>query len=237
MEYNRPIVLSIAGLDPSGGAGLLADVKTVEQHRCLGFGVATAWTVQTENRFMSVYWLPLEDILAQLRPLLNQYPVAAVKIGIVQHLDVLRRIVDALPAGIPIVWDPVMTASAGGTLLLGIGRENLQGILERIYLVTPNLPESRVLGPVSAYCRVYLKGGHAATGKGTDILYHHGVILQRFPSGGALPAKHGSGCILSSAISAGLAMGLDIITACAQAKAYTEKALGSNTQLLAYHHV
>ncbi|PUZ29959.1 hydroxymethylpyrimidine/phosphomethylpyrimidine kinase [Chitinophaga costaii] len=237
MAYNRPIVLSIAGLDPSGGAGLLADIKTFEQHRCLGFGVATAWTVQTENKFERVHWLSIAQILEQLHPLQDQYRLAAVKIGIVQDLHMLQAIVEALPPQVPIVWDPVMAASAGGALLSNINAAILPGILKRLYLVTPNLPESRMLGPLSNDCKVYLKGGHAETEKGTDFLYDQGVMVQRFAATDILPGKHGSGCILSSAIAAGLATGLDLPAACRQAKAYIEKILVSNPNLLAYHHV
>ncbi|MES2485794.1 MAG: bifunctional hydroxymethylpyrimidine kinase/phosphomethylpyrimidine kinase, partial [Bacteroidota bacterium] len=89
MEYNRPALLSIAGFDPSGGAGVLADVKTFEQHRCLGFAAVTALTVQTENAFHKTVWQPLQMIIDQIEPLINTYKIEVIKIGIVESPEVL----------------------------------------------------------------------------------------------------------------------------------------------------
>ncbi|PUZ25603.1 hydroxymethylpyrimidine/phosphomethylpyrimidine kinase [Chitinophaga parva] len=236
MAYSRPIVLSMAGLDPSGGAGLLADMKTVEQHRCIGMGVATAWTVQTESRFESVHWLSLQEILSQLQPLLSQYRIGAVKIGIVPNLEILRTLLQVLP-NVPVVWDPVLVASAGGSFLQEITDHLLEEVLHRVMLVTPNVPESNVLQLPRTGCTTYLKGGHDRTHKGRDVLYRGISLMHEFPSSGELPAKHGSGCVLSSAIAAGLAKGEGLVTACTNAKAYTEKILASNNQRLAYHYV
>lgn len=236
MAYSRPIVLSIGGLDPSGGAGLLADIKTVEQHRCIGMGVATAWTVQTESRFESVHWLSLQEILSQLQPLLLQYRIGAVKIGIIPGLEILRALLQVLP-GIPVVWDPVLAASAGGNFLQDVAEGLLEEVLHHVTLVTPNVPESSVLQLPRAGCTTYLKGGHDMAHKGRDVLYSGTSLVHEFPSSGELPAKHGSGCVLSSAIAAGLAKGEALVTTCTNAKAYTERILASNNQRLAYHHV
>lgn len=250
MAYNRPIVLSIAGLDPSGGAGLLADIKTFEQHRCLGFGAASAWTVQTEILFGSVHWLSLDEIIKQLSPLFETYSISAVKIGIIQNLDVLLEILRWMHLkrpSISIVWDPVLAPSAGGKFLADASFILLSEVLQLITIVTPNIPEAKAIAHnenaaaaatyLSRYAKVYLKGGHAEQDKGVDILYDQQREIKRFSSAGMLPPKHGSGCILSSAIAAGIALDLDIITACERAKTYTEKVLNSNPQLLAYHHV
>lgn len=228
--------MSLAGLDPSGGAGLLADIKTFEQHRCLGFGVATAWTVQTGSTFTSVHWLTEDEVHAQLQPLLTEYKISAVKIGIIPNLELLRSLLDVLPI-VPVVWDPVLAASAGGNFLENVSPELLETLLQRITLVTPNLPESQVLQLPRAGCKTYLKGGHAIADKGTDVLFDGTTSVKVFPSLGVLPAKHGSGCVLSSAIAAGLAKGADLITTCINAKAYTESILASNDQDLAYHYV
>lgn len=236
MAYCRSIVLSIAGLDPSGGAGLLADIKTVEQHRCIGMGVATAWTVQTESRFESVHWLSMQEILSQLQPLLSQYTIGAVKIGIIPNLEMLRALLQVLPH-VPVVWDPVLAASAGGSFLQGVTESVLAEVLHCVTLVTPNMPESHALQLPRAACTTYLKGGHSITHKGRDVLFQGAMPVQEFPSHGELPAKHGSGCVLSSAIAAGLAKGEDLVTACTNAKAYTERILASNDQRLAYHYV
>ena len=86
MESNRPVVMSIAGFDPCGGAGILADIKTFEQHKVYGLGVNTSQTLQTENDFISIRWETENDILNALEKLLTHYDVKAVKIGIVENI-------------------------------------------------------------------------------------------------------------------------------------------------------
>lgn len=248
MVYTRPVVVSIAGLDPTAGAGLLADVKTCEQHRCLGFGVASALTVQTENTFHRVDWLPLTTILDQAAPLFAQYAVAVVKIGIIENftvLDSLVRWITAQRADIRLVWDPVLAASAGFRFVDDVEPARLQEVLRRIYLVTPNVPEARQLAGIddaqeaarqlARYCRVYLKGGHLTEHTGTDYLYEAEQVTTFLPGTHRAWPKHGSGCILSSAIAANLAWGKSLPQACTEGKAYIERILNSNENLLAYH--
>lgn len=250
MAYERPCVLSIAGLDPSGGAGLLADIKTFEQLRCLGFGVASALTAQTEDHFLSVDWLPLTAIQTQCAPLLERYPVTVIKIGIMQDLSTLLELINWLQEhnpGIQIVWDPVLAASSGFKLMEPTWNAVLPVLLQKITLLTPNTREAQLLSglddaPEAAsrlalFCNILLKGGHAETEKGTDQLYTGTTKTAIKPGRQDLPAKHGSGCILSSAIAAQLALGLPLEEACRNAKQYIETALTSNEHLLAYHYV
>lgn len=250
MAYSRPSVISIAGLDPSGGAGLLADIKTFEQHRCLGFGIASAITAQTENRFFNINWLSFDDIRKQSAPLLEQYTVDVVKIGIMENMDFLLQLVTWLKSkqdSIRIVWDPVITASSGFHFMIGSFKDKLPELLKLMHLVTPNTKEAMQLTDVESaqdaalwmaqYCPVLLKGGHATTEKGVDYLFYNQEKTALIPTQRDLPAKHGSGCILSSAIAAQLALGASLKDACINAKAYIETILNSNPQLLAYHHV
>lgn len=250
MGYNRPAVLSIAGLDPSGGAGLLADIKTLEQHRCLGFGVASAITAQTEDHFFNIEWLSLPAIQQQCTPLLERYTVDVVKIGIMENIDILLELVYWLRSKknkVLIVWDPVLTSSSGFRFINETNQNNLEELLQQIHLVTPNTQEALQLGNsaqakdaalwMAQYCSVLLKGGHAEEEKGVDYLYHKGQKTALQPSRNNLPAKHGSGCILSSAIAAQLALGVPLEQACLKAKKYIETLLNSNQQLLAYHYV
>ena len=247
MAYERPCVLSIAGLDPSGGAGLLADIKTFEFHRCLGFGVATAITAQTEDRFFDINWLPATALRMQCKPLLERYTVPVVKIGITENLATLRNLVKWLHGtnkDLQIVWDPVLAASAGFRFLELADRTLLAEILQELTLVTPNTGEALQLSGLdethraalwlAQYCPVLLKGGHAQE-RGVDYLYEQEQQTVSYPAQAVLPAKHGSGCILSSAIAANLALGHSLAEACRRAKAYTETLLNSNDQLLAYH--
>lgn len=248
MEYSRSILLSIAGADPSGGAGLLADVKTFEQHRCLGFAAVTAITAQTENTFLNAVWLPLQMVVDQCEPLLEKYKIDVVKIGVVESLDFMLELVHYIKSKNPnvkIIWDTVLKPSAGGEFISSIDDIVLENILQQVYLITPNsLEVCRLAGVkeakqaaalLSRYCNVYLKGGHLAEDKGTDFLYQKSTALAFLPSHNNLPQKHGSGCILSSAIAANIALGSGLETACREAKQYIEIILNSNPNLLAYH--
>lgn len=247
MSYERPVVLSIAGYDPSGGAGVLADVKTFEQHRCLGMAAVTAWTVQTEDTFL--HWSPmsLETIIAQIKPLLERYPIPAIKIGLCpgpEQLTGLLRWLKANALQTKIVWDPVLSASAGYAFVAHQA-EAMAEIMQYVDLTTPNVPEALRLSGVATeeeaavilarYTNVLLKGGHSTEAPGTDRLWSAGVRTDIPSTGAQVYAKHGSGCILSAAIAANLALGLTLAQACREGKQYTEQVLRSNTQLLAYH--
>lgn len=249
MNYNRPIVLSIAGFDPTGGAGVLADVKTFEQFHVLGMGVLSATTVQTESSFMKVNWLSVPEIIQQLEPLVMNYTIEVVKIGIIESLKTMDTLVSWLLEKIPnckIVWDPVLAASSGFELHSEIETSLLHGILRRIYLLTPNVPEARKLTDLldeiesgfqlGEYTNVLLKGGHSALRVGVDLLIENKRPVEiDVQTAQKKTEKHGSGCMLSSAIAAGLAQGLTLELACEKGKEYTEKRLSSNHQLLAYH--
>jgi hydroxymethylpyrimidine/phosphomethylpyrimidine kinase len=96
MSPNRPFVVSIAGFDPTAGAGVLTDIKTFEQHRVYGFAITTANTIQTENQFLSIQWTDIAFVLRSIEELFKNYPIKAVKIGIVPSLAYLQEIVLAL---------------------------------------------------------------------------------------------------------------------------------------------
>lgn len=241
--------MSIAGLDPSGGAGLLADIKTFEQHRVNGFGVCTALTVQTPSQFVSVEWLPLTCILAQSKPLLTGNPVSYCKIGImpdIQSLLALVRQVKQFSPGIRIILDPVLKASSGFSFHNSIHQLAWKELLAEIYLLTPNYDEALLLTgltdgeaaarQLSSGCAVLLKGGHHKNKPGYDILYINDVVHTYPPLLTKVFPKHGSGCVLSAAITAGLANGLSLEEACDNGKAYTEKLLASHSSLTGYHH-
>ena len=109
MSKNRPIVLTIAGFDPSGGAGVLADIKTFELHKVYGFAINTANTIQTENEFHKIQWTPIDFILESIITLFDSYVIRVVKIGIVPSLNYLGQIVFCLKKyspSIKIIWDP-----------------------------------------------------------------------------------------------------------------------------------
>lgn len=249
MLYKRPIVLSIAGFDPCGGAGVLADVKTFEQHRCLGMAVNTAYTNQVENRFISLKWAAPDEIILSLETLLDHYPIHVVKIGMIENLHLLSKIIQRLKQKnktLKIIWDTVLAASANYTFIEEVDRQQLTDVLKHLYLITPNRHEALKLSghademtaakALSAHCHVLLKGGHSVEEKGNDhLFYDKGCIKIEAGVSDVLAPKHGSGCILSSAVTANLALGYGLEDACKQAKRYTETILNSNPDLLAYH--
>ena len=252
MTYNRPITLSIAGFDPTGGAGILADIKTFEQHKCLGMGVVTANTYQTENNFFSVDWLPQSFIVQQLSLLLGSYKIDFVKIGLVENLQILNAICDVLRSNHPnifILWDSILSASAGYSFINSINKTQLKEALSKIDLITPNANEAKALTSINneteaaqqlaKNCSVLLKGGHTLdkSKKGIDKLYCLDTVFEIEPMMENFYDKHGTGCILSSAILANLARGENIEIACRKAKIYLELISNSNQHLLAYHNV
>jgi hydroxymethylpyrimidine/phosphomethylpyrimidine kinase len=248
MPDARPYALSIAGFDPSGGAGVLADVKTFEMHRVYGFGVCSALTVQTDTDFLKVQWLRIEEILEQLEPLVKKFSIQACKIGIVENLEVLLEIILYLKKrqhDIQIVLDPILKASAGFTFHGSVEPIKLTDILREIRLITPNydemqqlnadLPPTEVAQSLAAHCAVLLKGGHNPEAPGTDYLFEQETCTALEPTLPTVYPKHGSGCVLSAAIAANLALGNTLTEACRRGKRYTESVLSSNQSLLGYH--
>jgi hydroxymethylpyrimidine/phosphomethylpyrimidine kinase len=249
MENRRPYVLSIAGLDPSGGAGLLADIKTFEALGTYGLGVCTALTVQTDSRFLSVEWQSAKQIIAQAIPLLETYPVSYCKIGIVKDASTILEVIQAVKAiqpDIHIILDPVLKASAGYTFHDTAQLSVWKKVLQQVYLLTPNYQEALLLSRqedghtaatiLAARCAVLLKGGHRQERQGVDSLYTTATSILDIPAGNkSVFPKHGSGCVLSAAITAQLAAGNSLPAACITAKLYTEKFLASHSSLLGYH--
>jgi hydroxymethylpyrimidine/phosphomethylpyrimidine kinase len=248
MEYTRPIVISIAGFDPTGGAGVLADIKTIEQNNCLGFGVLTSTTIQTEIEVMGVNWLTEDEILNQLNPLLENYEVRAVKIGIVNQLSTLKAIclrIREVNPEINIVWDPVLVATSGKPFLEDVTKDDLDDVLSLIDLITPNTLEAIELGggedemesarELLKMTNVLLKGGHSSIEVGTDVLLYEDKEIKIKSEVVEYHDKHGTGCILASAIASDLAKGTSLVQSCRNAKQYLETTANSNSQRLAYH--
>ena len=249
MPGTRPYVLSIAGFDPSGGAGILADIKAFEQHDVYGFGVCSALTVQSDTEFLKVQWLPAQEIIEQLEPLLSKFKISVCKIGIVQSMDVLLEVIlylKRLQPHIQIILDPVLKASAGFAFHDALQLQQLNGVLQEITLATPNYNEIQQLNPdspptdaakkMAKHCAILLKGGHNPEALGTDYLFEQNLCTPLEPSVSAVSPKHGSGCVLSAAIAANLALGYTLPEACRRGKRYTESFLNSNQTLLGYHN-
>lgn len=244
-----PYVMSIAGFDPTAGAGILADIKCFEQNDVYGLGVCSALTIQTDTDFLKNDWLHASQIIAQMTPLLSRFKVTAIKIGLIKNIAVLSDVIIHLKRYQPdvkIVMDPVMKASAGYQFHdWEDGLKQLLPILKQIDLITPNYMEMVSLGAGqevfqtaeawSEYCPVLLKGGHLKSHTGTDFLYQSKTLYELKPGVTEVYQKHGSGCVLSAAITAGLAKRKTLLNACMEAKKYTEHFLNSNESLLGYH--
>ena len=251
MPTNRSYALSIAGFDPSAGAGILADIKTFEQHQVYGFGIQTANTIQTENKFYDIQWTDLDFVLSSIEVLFNDYEIKAVKIGIVTSLSYLKNIVFLIKQLSPktkIIWDTVLKSSTAFDFLTIENNSELISILNEVELITPNYEEILKLGTekenadtiterLTKNCAVLIKGGHHPTETGTDFLHNQSQIFRISPETTKIYAKHGSGCVLSAAITANLALDQNLLNACKNAKIYTEKFLLSNPSKLGYHYV
>lgn len=232
-----PIVATIAGHDPTGGAGIQADVEAIDANGCLATSIVTCITVQDTAGVRRVVPLPAELIAETARTLLGDLPVRMFKIGLIGNVAIARMLSLLLAEypDIPLVLDPVL-ASGGGTpladdALLEVLRRDL---LPRTLLVTPNLPEAlRLAGTEDPHeaaeklrdfgCRnLLITGTHD---NGTDEVVNRfysrtgGPVLSTWPR---LPGEyHGSGCTLAAAAAALLARGLPIADAIEQAQHYT----------------
>ena len=246
-DVYRPYVLSIAGFDPSGGAGLLSDIKTFENNGVYGMGVVTALTWQNDIAFEKVEWINANKIISQAEVLLSRFDIRHIKIGLIENIDVLVKVISFLKKQIDdpvIVYDPILKASAGFVFHHDLARQ-MQEIWKSIYCITPNIPEAQQLFGAKALQRtleensdivnIYLKGGHSDESTALDLLFTsdhtYAFSNDRLEKG----EKHGSGCVLSSALTAQLALGNDLPTAAENANAYTYQFLGSNDTLLGYH--
>ena len=249
MQADRPTLLILSGFDPSGGAGFTADIRTSEALQMHSIGCVTALTVQSVSSFESLEWVEEALLHKQLQLLMHDCPPDAVKVGMVKSAAVLTHLLelvhDAAP-GVPVVWDPVLSPSAGGDFQKN-NVEGWQDALAGITVFTPNQPEMQRLSPNqppsqsaaftarTSGAAVLLKGGHDALQPGLDRLYIGDTET-------VIPAiredtrpKHGSGCVLSTAIAAYLAMGHSIEEACTKAKKYTEDFLASAPGLVGFH--
>jgi len=251
MSNQRPFVLSVAGFDPSSGAGISADLKTFEMNHTYGLCVCTAITFQNDNEFDGMEWISFSAIQKQVDVLFRKYNIDAVKIGLISDFIMLNNIIDYLlnyKPSIKIIWDPILKASAGFDFHQRIDFELVVKILKKLFLLTPNIPEVIRLGvnsndpslsamQLSKYTNVYLKGGHSNDGNVDDWLFtkegHYKIEGKRIASG----EKHGSGCVLSAAIAANLAKGMSLKESCNHARLYINQYLQSTTTLLGYHNI
>ncbi len=245
----KPVALTIAGSDPSGGAGIQADLKTFHQFGVYGEAVITLLTVQNTLRVDRVECLAAELVLAQLEAVLEDIPPQAAKTGALGNAEIVRAVARAAARfPFPLVVDPVMISKHGSALVSASAREVIRTeLLPQATLVTPNRAETEVLTGIpvrdlesmeKAGWRLLelgaraalIKGGHIP-GDATDLLVTAGGC-RRFPARRVdTPHTHGTGCTYSAAIAAQLAKGAPLAEAVATAKAFISRAIETSPGL------
>jgi hydroxymethylpyrimidine/phosphomethylpyrimidine kinase len=239
-----PIVLSIAGFDPSCGAGTAADLKTFSANNCYGVAAITALTVQSTQGVKDVHVTPSPVLRTQLDTLADDLQIAAVKIGMLGTRANAAAVAEFLDSrNFPnVVLDPVVQPSAGGPDLLDASGVKYLGdeLMKRALVVTPNIPEATLLSGIEikdlsgmeAAARklvergaraVVIKGGHMD--KAVDLLFDGSEAMTLGGDHVRTEHTHGSGCTFASAIAAQLALGRGLREAVMLAKAYVVKAI------------
>jgi hydroxymethylpyrimidine/phosphomethylpyrimidine kinase len=244
-----PIALTIAGSDASGGAGIQADLKTFHQLGVYGEAAITLITVQNSTRLSRVEVLPADLVAQQIAAVLEDCPPAAAKTGALGSAAIVEAIARLAPSfGFPLVVDPVMISKHGRSLLPPDAVEALTArLLPAAVLITPNLAEAEALTGLSirtpadmrlAARRLHERGARAVLVKGAhlkgdalDVLFDGSELCEFTAPRIATRHTHGTGCTYSAAIAAGLARGLPLPEAVADAKRFISEAIRTNPGL------
>lgn len=251
--YTPPICLSIAGSDPSGGAGIQADLKTFSALGCYGAAAITALTVQNTCGVKASQFLSGDFVYSQAAAVIEDLSPQSIKIGMMGTFDIVKAIGRLLSEYKikNVVLDPVMVATSGDSLLnhdietQKIVECMMEHLVPHATILTPNLPELAVLcnrecipeeGAELIYKKtgcpyILVKGGHSSTNTPTDLLYNQGNISYIEGKYIKTPNTHGTGCTLSSAIAAILAKGFSPKEATQLAKKYIQSAIEAGAQI------
>lgn len=240
-------VLTIAGSDSGGGAGIQADIKTISAMGCFAASAITAVTVQNTLGVEAVHPIPLDILRGQIDAVLSDIGADAVKIGMLHSAEVVEVVTEALERHniTNVVLDPVMVSTSGHRLIEESAIDTLRSVLlPRSRVITPNLPEAEILlghaissaeefpaaarelsqgGKVS----VLLKAGHLTDGDVVDVFYNaeEDTLTPLHSKRITTPNTHGTGCTLSSALAAALARGMQLTEAAEAAKEYIASAI------------
>ena len=248
-------VLTIAGSDCSGGAGIQADIKTVTLHGCYAATAITSITVQNTLGVKSSHPVNAKTVTGQINAVMEDMCPAAIKIGMVCNKEIAAAIASCLKKhhARNVVFDPVMVATSGLELM---DSESIETVIKELMpvcsLITPNLPEAGIISGNSAITienikdncvRVYgkigtsvlIKGGHSENNKAIDTLFYGGRFYEFANDKIASDNLHGTGCVLSSAIACNLANGLHMPEAVAKAKEFLTAALRRSSAIKIGH--
>lgn len=252
MTQPRPIALTIAGSDPSGGAGIQADLKTFTVLGAYGASVITALTAQNTLGVTGVHKVPANFIAAQFDAVTSDLTIAATKTGMLGDEETVRTVARLLAGAKlkPLVVDPVMVATSGDVLLAPDAIAAVRSLmLPLAFLITPNLPEAAKLlnQPIAATDEdgerqarellnfgcgaVLLKGGHGEGAESVDYLVSRAGSLRLSKPRIATRNTHGTGCTLAAAVTAGLAHGMTLEDAVHRARDFVWGALKAGTNL------
>ena len=243
-------VLTIAGSDCSGGAGIQADLKTFMAHKCYGMSVITALTAQNTTGVYGIENCSTEFVKNQIDCVMNDITPDAIKIGMVSSVEIIEGIVDRLLAhkGKNIVVDPVMVATSGSRLIEDDAMESLlTKLMPLATVITPNLYEAELISGMTIETtdqmieaakiiaekyqgHILIKGGHL-TENANDLLYSEGQVIWFEGEKIDNTNTHGTGCTLSSAIASNLAMGFDVTESVRNAKAFISGAIADKMDL------
>ena len=250
------MVLTIAGSDSGGGAGIQADIKTLSSLGVYSTSVVTALTAQNTCGVKAVMKVPASFVNMQLDAVMTDFDIDAIKIGMLGSSDVLGAVtsfVSAVDGRIPVVFDPVLHSTSGRPLLDTASPGDLSELMRHVTVITPNIPEARVLTGIeiddvaamvragrallARGCRAALvKGGHLDQRLLTDVLVMHDRPSRLF-----ITCKvdshnlHGTGCTLSSAIAAYMARGERLEKAVESAETYVKKAIFAGSDVRVGH--
>ncbi|HWQ65116.1 MAG TPA: bifunctional hydroxymethylpyrimidine kinase/phosphomethylpyrimidine kinase [Methanospirillum sp.] len=234
--------LTIAGSDPSGGAGIQVDLKTFAEVGVWGMAVVTALTAQSANRVSGVWTMERHVVREQISTLLEDITPGAVKTGMLSTDEIIQAVVQTLPDNIPLVVDPVMISTSGHRLLEDSAIKSMKEVLlPRATVVTPNIPEAEGLAGIKITDDasmieagmkiqelgagvVVVKGGHGTGVESVDLLIDsNGVTRLTSPR---MPYQvHGSGCCFSAAVTGFLAQGYGVDESCRLGKEIVSKAI------------
>ena len=246
-----PVALSIAGSDPSGGAGVQADLKTFSALGVYGTAVLTALTAQSTRGVSGVHAVPADFVVEQTRTLVEDVALDAAKIGMLGSAEVADAVAGLLTSGLgcPVVLDPVMVSTSGSRLLDEDAVDAVRRLVPLVDLVTPNLHEAAVLLDGEVACdidgmrrqaealhgrganRVLLKGGHGDGDEATDVLLDESGLHELTAPRVDTRHTHGTGCTLSSAIAALLPQRTSWLAATRDAKQWLTGALAAGRAL------
>ena len=245
MTPNRPVVLTFSGHDPSGGAGIQADIETLVSHQCHPVNIITTLTEQNTQDVVKLLPQSPDNIVSQAETLLADIPIKAIKIGLLGHPDTVQAVANILVqnATIPVVLDPVLAAGSGKVL----SNDSLIALINQLLLpcttvLTPNSLEARKLtglddleqcglSLLAKGCEyVLITGTHENTDEVGNLLFHDGQLIEAYRWERLPFSYHGSGCTLASGIAALLAQGLAVVDAIGEAQDYTWRSLANAYQ-------